>query len=49
MKCLYCGKEAIPSEIYDGVQLYECEEKHRTGIIIDAQEDSEDKKALKVA
>ncbi len=31
--CLYCGLEAVLSEVFKGIQLYECKEKHRTGII----------------
>lgn len=49
MKCLYCGIEAFPSELYNYVQLYECEKHHRTAIIDEFQEDSEDENRLKVA
>lgn len=53
MKCLQCGQEAKPSEIYDGIQLYECKDGHRTGIIPENQSVSktvsEETKALKVA
>lgn len=40
-KCLYCGLEAIPSEVFCEIQLYECSMKHRTGIIVEAQSNSE--------
>lgn len=49
--CLYCGLEAIPSEIYNYIQLYECEKHHRTGILkeADIQQESDDKKDWKAA
>lgn len=48
-KCLYCGLEAESSETYEGTQVYLCSAGHRTGILIDNQDVSEDTKALKVA
>lgn len=47
--CLYCGLEALPSEIYNYVQLYECSKHHRTATIIDNEDISEDEKDIKVA
>lgn len=48
MKCLYCGEDTHPSEMFEGNQLYECKNRHRTGIIIDSQRIESDKIKLKM-
>ncbi len=39
MNCLQCGLKATPSEVYQNVQLYECKERHLTGIIKEETKD----------
>lgn len=36
--CIECGAESVPEQVIDGVQVYECTNKHRWGIIDAARE-----------
>jgi hypothetical protein len=46
-KCIECGAESKPEQVIDSVQIYECTNGHRWGIVNDIKE--EDIKIVKAA
>jgi hypothetical protein len=36
--CIECDAESVPTEVIDGVQVYECHNKHRWGLLDERQE-----------